>query len=171
MSSSPVRRRTIRWNSPGFSRFRAWLLVIIWASAIFTFSTDTFSSDHTQSIVVGILHALLPNVAEGTLVALHDFLRKCAHVGEYFVLGLLLFRAFRTPRQAWQWRWALLAILAAALYASSDEIHQIFVPSRGASIWDALLDTSGASIAQLAAWIVNRREQAPKAQEFHSNVS
>ena len=131
----------------------------VWASLIFTFSTDTFSSDHTQSVVVGILHTLLPHVAEGTLVALHDFLRKCAHVCEYFVFGLLLFSAFRAPGRGWQWRWTVLAILAAALYASSDEIHQIFVPSRGASIWDALLDTSGASVAQLAVWIANRRER------------
>jgi VanZ family protein len=104
---------------------------------------------------------LFPGAAEGTLLALHDFLRKCAHVGEYFVFGVLLFRAFRTPENGWQWRWAVLAIIAAALYASSDEIHQIVVPSRGASIWDALLDTSGASVAQLATWIANRREARP----------
>jgi VanZ family protein len=135
--------------------------VVVWASLIFTFSTDTFSSEHTQSVVVTILHTLLPNVAEATLLAVHDFLRKCAHVCEYFVFGVLLFRAFRTPSDGWRWRWALLAILAAALYASSDEIHQIFVPSRGASIWDALLDTSGASVAQLVVWIANRQEPAP----------
>ena len=114
---------------------------------------------------------MLPNAAEGTLIALHAFIRKCAHVGEYFVFGALLFRAFRTPARGWQWRWALLAILAAALYASSDEIHQIFVPSRGASIWDALLDTTGASVAQLAIWIANRREQVPKTWEFPSKLS
>jgi VanZ family protein len=139
--------------------------VIFWASLIFTFSTDTFSSDHTQSVVVGILHTLLPHAAEGTLLALHDFLRKCAHVCEYFVFGVLLFRAFKTPGHGWQWRWALLAILAAALYASSDEIHQIFVPSRGASVWDALLDTSGASVAQLAVWIANWRDRAPSTRK------
>jgi VanZ family protein len=105
---------------------------------------------------------LFPGTTEGTLLALHDFLRKCAHVGEYFIFGALLFRAFRTPEYGWQWRWAVLAITAAALYASSDEIHQIVVPSRGASIWDALLDTSGASVAQLATWIANRREQGSK---------
>jgi VanZ family protein len=113
---------------------------------------------------------LLPNATEGTLVALHDFLRKLGHVCEYFVFGLLLFRAFRAPGHSWQWRWALLAILAAALYASSDEIHQIFVPSRGASIWDALLDSGGASVAQLATWIANRRKRA-LTEELGSDLS
>jgi VanZ family protein len=138
--------------------------VVLWAGLIFLFSTDTFSSDHTQNLVFGILGVLLPHANLSTLSALHDLIRKCAHVGEYFVLGVLLFRAIRTPRQGWRWRWALLAILAAALYASSDEIHQIFVPSRGASIWDALLDTGGASVAQLTAWILNRREPSAELQ-------
>jgi VanZ family protein len=102
---------------------------------------------------------------------LHDVIRKCGHLVEYFVFGWLLFRAIRTPKEAWQLRWALLAILIAALYASSDEIHQIFVPSRGASFWDALLDTSGASVAQLAVWIVNRRVEPSGTREFDSGVS
>ena len=157
-SSSRARLPTIRWNSPGFSRFRAWLLVAIWAGVIFTFSTDRFSSDHTQGVVIDILHTLLPRAAEQTLFSLHEFIRKCAHVGEYFVLGLLLFRAIRMPEKGWQWRWALLAMLIAALYASSDEIHQIFVPSRGASVWDALLDISAAAAAQGTAWLAAARE-------------
>jgi VanZ family protein len=99
---------------------------------------------------------------------LHDIIRKCTHVGEYFILGVLLFRAIRMPEQGWQWHWAFLAILIAAFYASSDEIHQIFVPSRGASIFDALLDTGGASLAQLAAWIANRRERRSNDREFSS---
>jgi VanZ family protein len=134
--------------------------VIVWAAVIFTFSTDTFSSDHTQGVIVGILHTLLPQLRDETLSALHDFIRKCGHFGEYFIFGLLLFRAVRAPSKGWQLRWAFLAILIAALYASSDEIHQIFVPSRGASVWDALLDTVGASAAQFALWVTNRNRRA-----------
>ena len=143
--------------------------MILWAGAIFNFSTDTFSSERTQDVVVGILRFLLPHVREQTLLMLHDFLRKCGHLVEYFIFGLLLFRAIRAPRQGWQWHWALLAILIAAFYASSDEIHQIFVPSRGASIWDALLDTGGAGVAQLAAWIANRDANS-KASPFGSGA-
>ena len=143
--------------------------MLVWAGLIFTFSTNTFSSERTQSVVIGILHTLLPHARQRTLFTLHDFIRKCAHLGEYFVFGLLLFRAFRTPSRGWHWRWAFLAILVAALYASSDEIHQIFVPSRGASIWDALLDTAGAGVAQWAAWMANRREKSGE-REFGSRL-
>jgi VanZ family protein len=102
---------------------------------------------------------------------LHEFIRKCGHFSEYFILGVLLFRAVRAPNKGWQWRWAFLAILLAAFYASSDEIHQIFVPSRGASAWDALLDTFGASVAQLALWIVNRANRPAMERNARARVS
>jgi len=139
-------------------RFQAWLLVLIWAAVIFGFSTDTFSSDHTQTVVIDVLQALLPHAPEHTLITMHDVVRKLAHFGNYFVFGLLLFRAVRAPEKGWAWRWAYLAVLIAALYASSDEIHQIFVPSRGASIWDALLDTGSAAVAQWVAWLATRHQ-------------
>ena len=145
--------------------------MVVWAAVIFSSSTDTFSAEHTQGVVVGFLRVLLPHAPEGTLFMLHDFFRKCAHVFEYFIFGLLLFRAIRAPEQGWQWHWAFLAILIAALYASSDEIHQIFVPSRGASFFDALLDSGGAILAQLAAWIVNRRERRLIDRQFSSRLS
>ena len=100
-SSSRAKRRTIRWNNPGLSRFWAWLLVLIWAGVIFTFSTDTFSSEHTQTVMIDVLQVLLPHAPEQTLLMLHDFIRKCAHFGNYFVLGLLLFRALRMPEKGW----------------------------------------------------------------------
>jgi len=137
---------------------------------IFAFSTDTFSSEHTQTVVIDILRVLLPHAAEQTLLTLHDFVRKCAHVANYFVFGLLLFRALRMPEKGWAWRWAFLAVLIAALYASSDEIHQIFVPSRGASIWDALLDTGSAIVAQWAAWLATRHESSPGVEEVSPRV-
>jgi VanZ family protein len=122
-------------------------------------------------VVVDVLHTLLPYASESTLLILHAFIRKCGHVGEYFIFGVLLFRAIRAPVRGWDVRWAFLAILIAALYASSDEIHQIFVPTRGASIWDALLDTGAATVAQFVVWMVNRREQPIADQEFPSRTS
>ena len=121
--------------------------------------------------MVDVLHTLLPYLSDSTLLILHAFIRKCGHVVEYFIFGVLLFRAIRAPVRGWDVRWAFLAILIAALYASSDEIHQIFVPSRGASIWDALLDTGAATVAQFVVWMVNRREQPIADQKFPSRTS
>jgi len=143
---------------------------LVWAGAIFGFSTDTFSSEHTQSVVIDVLQVLLPHAPVQTLIMLHDFVRKCAHFANYFVFGLLLFRALRMPEKGWAWRWAFLAVLIAALYASSDEIHQIFVPSREASIWDALLDTGSATVAQCAAWLATRHQSSAGAEEVSPRV-
>jgi VanZ family protein len=63
-----------------------------------------------------------------------------------------------------------LAILFAALYAASDEFHQSFVPSRGPAVGDVLLDTEGATAAQLAMWLVLRRENRWR-DEFETPVS
>ena len=82
---------------------------------------------------------------------IHGLIRKSAHVAEYFVLGLLLFRAFRSDSsQPWDWRWTIYAVVVVFLYAMSDEFHQIYVTSRGSSIFDVGLDTAGGVLSQIA---------------------
>jgi VanZ family protein len=136
------------------NRLLSWLLVVLWATFIFTFSADLFSSEHTASVILPVLHWLLPRASEADLEFLHLLIRKCAHIFEYFVFGLLLFRAVRGPRSGWSLRWAAAALLIAAVFAASDEFHQLFVPSRTASGWDALLDASAAAAAQAVMWLV-----------------
>ena len=86
--------------------------------------------------------------------------RKAAHVTEYAILGLLVWRALRklNPPEPSMWLWsrAGYAILFVALYATSDEINQAFVPSRQASVWDVLLDTTGGALGLLFLWIIGR---------------
>ncbi len=78
------------------------------------------------------------------------FLRKGAHVFEYTVLTTLLFRALRRTWGLWTWaRCAAVAATLAVVYASSDEYHQSFVPGRGPSVRDVLIDTVGVVIAIL----------------------
>ena len=58
-------------------------------------------------------------------------------------------------------RAGLLGITSAAIVASADEIHQMFLPTRGASFNDVLLDTSGALALNLTffAFLAYRRNQ------------
>jgi len=97
-----------------------------------------------------VLHAILPNSIEPSLFErIHFAVRKAGHVIEYAIFGLLLFRAIRGGRTGWSWRWALGAIAIAAVYAMTDEWHQSFVPSRTPSVWDVLIDTTGAALGQV----------------------
>jgi VanZ family protein len=134
------------------TRFFHWGCVLAWAALMFTLSTDTFSSQHTLGIVVRTLHSLAPSIQADTLELLNKLVRKCAHLCEYFVFGWLLLQAVRGGNSGWKLRWAILALMLAAGYACLDEFHQSFVPSRTASGWDVLLDTTGASMAQIAVW-------------------
>jgi VanZ family protein len=144
---------------------RSWLPVVLWASLIYFFSTSTFTSPQTSRILIPVLHWLLPGAAPQTLDLLHEIARKCAHFVNYFVLGLLLFRALRGPGKGWALRWALLAVLLAFGYAASDEYHQSFVAGRGSSAMDALLDTTGAATAQAVAWaFLQARQRAAPAE-------
>ena len=134
-------------------RLSLWLPAIAWAILISLASTDTFSSTHTSRYILPILHWLFPVAGPETLERLHFFVRKSAHFTEYFIFGLLLMRAVRGQNQGWQLRWAIWALLIAAGYSALDEFHQSFVPSRTASPWDSLLDTTGATVGQIVLWI------------------
>ena len=47
-----------------------------------------------------------------------------------------------------------LALLVAAVYAATDEFHQSFVPGRTASVYDVLIDTSGACAAAYSSMVL-----------------
>ncbi len=126
---------------------------LAWGTLIFLFSTNYFSSQHTARIIIPVLHSLFPSASLDTLLEAHFWIRKFAHFVEFFIFSLLLLYAIRGERQGLNWRWALLAIGIAAAYAGLDEFHQVFVPGRVASPWDALIDASGAVLAQaVAGW-------------------
>lgn len=69
---------------------------------------------------------------------------KLLHLVEYTVFGMLLMLAFR-KQQALHIRKqaAYYAFGVGLLYAGSDEIHQLFVPGRNASVYDLMADGLG----------------------------
>lgn len=146
------------------SRLWRWVPVVLWAGLISSFSTDTFSKEHTSRVFVPFLQWLFPHASPQTLELLHYVVRKCAHVLEYFVFGLLVFRAVRGPGRGWSARWAGATVLACGIFAAGDEFHQSFVPSRQASPWDALLDTCAAAAAVLVIWLFAREAANKKAR-------
>jgi VanZ family protein len=134
-----------------------WLLVIVWMALIFLFSSQPGdTSEETSQFVIYIfnllgldLHSFFGNLA--------DFIvRKCAHFTVYFVLYLLLYNALR---ERFTFKRALLfSLLAAFLYACSDEFHQSFVPGRGPAFKDVMIDTSGSMLGLLIIYIKTLRK-------------
>jgi len=88
------------------------------------------------------------------------YARKCAHLTEYGVFALLLWRALRKPARhdARQWSWPAVGrvVLIVALYAASDEFHQLFVRTREARVHDVVIDTAGGFLGLIVLWIFGR---------------
>ena len=140
---------------------KSWLPLIAWMALIFLGSTDHGSAGHTSGFIEPLLRWLMPTVSPEFIDHIHFLIRKCAHITEYAVLGGLALRAI-APRHSVsfaekRWRIAGTALAVAALYAASDEYHQSFVPSRGASVQDVTIDTCGACIGIGAVLIWRKR--------------
>ncbi len=141
----------------GRKLIKYWLPVILWMCLIFWMSTSTFAFENTASLVKPVLRFLVPRMPAEHMDLIHALIRKTGHVTEYFILGLLLLRAFRAGDLAsWNWRWSLSALVFVFLWAASDEFHQSFVPTRSASIADVGLDTSGGILAQFVGLLWHR---------------
>jgi VanZ family protein len=105
-----------------------WLPVVVWAVVIFALSA-------------------VPNLNSG-LGVWDLILRKLAHAGEYALLAALLLRAIGG---FWP------ALVVAAAYAVSDEIHQHFVRGRVGAVRDVAFDAVGAVAGLIAYWWWLRR--------------
>lgn len=90
-------------------------------------------------------------LTEANVNRAEHILRKCAHVLEYALMGALIYvLALRIPKiQTPACLPSALAFVITFLYAVTDEIHQIFIPGRGPSVRDVLLDGIGALIGIL----------------------
>lgn len=115
------------------------------------FSTQRWGGEQTQSILTTILQWGLPDLLNilslEQLNTLNFVVRKGAHLTEYAILTTFCFSMGTVGLQK-PWKSALpCAVLGSALFAITDEIHQSFVPSRGASPMDVLIDITGALIA------------------------
>lgn len=132
-STADARLAGMSTNSPTRPLWFRWLPVMLWAVVIFIGSS-------------------LPGSAVPGGVSVYG------HLGEYAVLGMLVLlaerhRGFRTA--------AVIAIVVAAAYGASDEIHQMFVPMRSADPLDWLADIAGASLA-VAAYGAGQRARRSK---------
>lgn len=77
--------------------------------------------------------------------------RKIAHFSIYAFLGFWLRFLVRQYTQKYT---VLLSAVFSALYAITDEIHQLFVPGRSGQLKDVLIDTSGAIVGAAIAFIL-----------------
>jgi|HubBroStandDraft_5_1064220.scaffolds.fasta_scaffold165001_1 VanZ family protein len=117
--------------------FGDWAPAIIWMVGLFMLSTSFFSASNTSKVIEPLLQWFFPTASIATITLLHALIRKAAHFTNYAILFWLLIRGPLRGRP-------YVALGCCVLYAMLDEGHQIFVPGRGASLYDVALDSSGA---------------------------
>jgi len=71
-------------------------------------------------------------------------LRKLAHMFEYGVLYLLIYRVFKRTSSLSKNKLLFISLFLTILYAVSDEYHQTFVPGRCGNLTDISIDSTGA---------------------------
>ena len=144
---------------------KVWIAAGLWLALIAIESTAMLSAENTGRFLFPILHYLF-GITRAQFRIWHIVIRKGGHVIGYFILSVLLFRAWRltlTMEHAARWamRWATVAFLMTALVASLDEWHQSFIPSRTGRVADVILDSSAALLAQFVMfWICRKNQQS-----------
>ncbi len=104
-------------------------------------------------IFIGSSHS---NVVLSESPSKDNLVKNFAHIGEYAILAFLIFRALFNREERgffskYAWFWALIG---AILYGVSDEVHQMFVPTRTAYLGDILMDGVGAGMGLLFGIII-----------------
>jgi len=134
-------------------------ILFIWGNSLLPGSISGAISGFVKDVLAYILPGLSGEGGGG-----HGLLRKAAHFTEFACLGALLiwlFTMLQKPR--------LLAVVGAFLVACSDETIQRFVPDRGPSFKDVLIDTSGAIVGMILLLVgyayAKRKKQAMEDKE------
>lgn len=151
----------LRINYRWLIRFVTGLLVFCWMILIGSFSGQSGSdsgnlsrsvADHLLMVRERITGENYSQAERKSKIEAMQFpIRKLAHMSEYGLLAILLmvhfgtysFTADRMPVRM------LLSWLGASLYASADELHQLFVPGRSGQLSDVCIDAAGALLGAL----------------------
>jgi VanZ family protein len=139
----------------GKSFIFSWTAVLLWLVLIFYLSSqpavesDGLSKKVTKVIIENVGKVVPLDGQTSTTVDLveqfNHLVRKYAHFTLYFVLGMFMMNGFRQSGVVGL-KGFLFSLLFCILYAISDEVHQIFVPGRGAQVTDVMIDSAGSFI-------------------------
>lgn len=119
-------------------------------SIIFGFSSqDGEKSGGLSKKITEVVISKVPKIKELDEIEKEDLMyrtekviRKIAHFSIYTVVGILLM-AYMSTYQLKEKNRMIISTILGILYASSDELHQYFIPGRSAQITDVMIDTLG----------------------------
>ena len=138
---------------------RIWFIVAVWAATIFITSC-TFIE---RKVFINFVGRFIPSGVPKYLWvsfwgAFGIFVVKAYHMAEFALLCYLLFLVLSIRLVKKQGKAVFAASLFSTLYAVSDEWHQTFVPGRGGTWVDVVIDCCGIGLACAAImWQIKRQ--------------
>jgi len=135
----------------------SWIAVMMWMGVIFSLSVQpaAVSNELSKGVTEIVIETVEKVVPAGSFEVedYNHYVRKNAHFFAYMLLGVLVANALSTGDTRTLLANVVLAGVICAGYAISDEIHQLFVPGRGAQVRDVLIDSGGAAVG-IFVWLV-----------------
>ena len=131
-----------------------WLITFIWMIVIFIFSANDGASSVSKSkkITYEVINIVEKKKSEEEkkekVEIIHPSVRKVAHAFEYAVLYILIISSLKASNIKVN-KIYLITLIICILYATTDEIHQLFVSDRSGNVIDVLIDSSGAIIGSI----------------------
>ena len=137
------------------------LFVIVVMVTIFMFSNQEATESQALSVNVvyktkEIITNKKDNCSNNKCIEsnYNKIIRKVAHFTLYFILGISVYLFIKEYID--DKRLIIITILICLLYATSDEIHQLFVPGRSFQLLDILIDTIGSICSIIMIRIINK---------------
>ena len=139
------------------------ILAVAWMCLIFSFSSQP--ATESSKVSGGLCHRLVERANDTlhldmtekqqlTMAEKIEYpVRKAAHMTEYAILGLLSFAFYRGILKK-EKRQFLAALLTAAVYAATDEFHQVFVPGRYGCVRDVRIEAAGSVIGLAITYVI-----------------
>lgn len=143
-------------QTPTYKKLLAWLPAITLMILIFALSAQeadvsSAKSSHLLDTIIHVIEKLTGITIEphsDFYEILHTILRKLGHFSEFAALGCSITLPLRIQGMR-GWKLFAASEILTAIYAATDEFHQLFVPGRDGNPLDVCIDSMGACVGIL----------------------
>lgn len=132
----------------------AYILLIIWLIIIFYLSHQSglISGENSEGIIYNTLEFIYNIFSINTsninkvVELIHIPLREVMHIIEFLILGFFMINVLKNYNLK---SYVIISIMLCFIYATTDEVHQAFIPARTFQYLDIFMDLIGITLGSL----------------------
>jgi VanZ family protein len=143
------------------------ILTILWICFIFYLSHQPATvSEYQSGGIIDMLSSipLIDSVITNMMgIGIAEFIiRKSAHMFLYFILAILIYITINKNSDI---KTYIMSLVLTALYACTDEFHQLFIEGRSGEIRDVMVDSTGALIGLIMIFLLMKIKNHSKLKD------